>query len=159
MMGMLTAPDANNRPIYAAKDIAPFYVQHGPKIFPQSGLLGSMDVLVGPKYNGKYLQELIREILGQTRLHHTLTNVVVPSFDIKLMQPTIFSSYEVSRNLSLCCFYNLKDLVEIGECLLHSPFSRVNLQRGNSESVVGGGTNRDVLIKFAKMLSYEKKFP
>ena len=32
---MLTAPDANNRPIYAAKDIAPFYVEHGPKIFQQ----------------------------------------------------------------------------------------------------------------------------
>ena len=32
---MLTAPDANNRPIYAAKDIVPFYVQHGPKIFPK----------------------------------------------------------------------------------------------------------------------------
>ncbi|KAG6402863.1 hypothetical protein SASPL_135077 [Salvia splendens] len=84
MMAMLTAPDANNHPIYAAKDIAP-------------GLLGLMDILVGPKYNGKYLQELTREILGETRLHHKLTNVVVPSFDIKLMQPTIFSSYEVKN--------------------------------------------------------------
>ena len=42
---------------------------------------------------------------------------------------------------------NLKDLVEIGECLLHSPFSRVNMQTGNCEPVVGGGTNKDVLIK------------
>ncbi|KAG6400666.1 hypothetical protein SASPL_137508 [Salvia splendens] len=275
MTAMLTAPDANNRPIYAAKDIAPFYVEHGPKIFPQSGLLGSMDVLVGPKYNGKYLQELTREILGQTRLHHTLTNVVVPSFDIKLMQPTIFSSYEVknldykdvllsdiciatsaaptyfpphsftnvdglgqcwdfnlidggvaannpvdfggsersgegsdeqkgrflphsafglckiagdivghglreaggdihSRNgvgmgrdelalsdsssVDVTTEENLKDVVEIGECLLHSPFSRVNMQTGNSEPVVGGGTNKDVLIKFAKILSDEQKF-
>ncbi|XP_047972969.1 patatin-like protein 2 isoform X1 [Salvia hispanica] len=346
---MLTAPDANNRPIYAAKDIAPFYVEHGPKIFQQSGccgcgLLGWMAALVGPKYDGNYLHELIREILGQTRLHHTLTNVVVPTFDIKVMQPTIFSSYEVSRNLSLCCLYsrcigqliyvrmqqvkyrgykdallsdiciatsaaptyfpphsftnaddsgqswdfnlidggvaannptlvavrevtkevfsrsedffpiqamecakllvislgtgsakreekytaemaskwgvlswlfngnstpiidiynhastdmvdyflsaiyeaqtsqqnylriqaenltgdrssvdvttdeNLNALVDIGECLLHSPFSRANLQTGNFEPVVGGGTNQDVLIKFAKMLSDEQKF-
>lgn len=34
---MLTTPDANNRPLYAAKDIAPFYVKNGPKIFPQLG--------------------------------------------------------------------------------------------------------------------------
>ena len=33
---MLTAPDENNRPLYTAKDIVPFYLKHGPKIFPQS---------------------------------------------------------------------------------------------------------------------------
>ena len=33
---MLTAPDAEkNRPIYAAKDINKFYLEHTPKIFPQ----------------------------------------------------------------------------------------------------------------------------
>ncbi|KAG6399645.1 hypothetical protein SASPL_141126 [Salvia splendens] len=32
---MLTAPDANNRPLYSAKDIVPFYLEHCPKIFPQ----------------------------------------------------------------------------------------------------------------------------
>ncbi|KAG6387908.1 hypothetical protein SASPL_153103 [Salvia splendens] len=350
MTAMLTAPDANNRPIYAAKDIAPFYVEHGPMIFKQRfvnlifvkvdacelvvrfdtlismisgccgcGLLGWMAALVGPKYDGNYLHELTREILGQTKLHHTLTNVVVPTFDIKLMQPTIFSSYEVKYRgykdalLSDICiatsaaptyfpphsftnaddsgqswdfnlidggvaannptlvavrevtkevlsrsedFFpiqpmecakllvislgtgsakreekytaemaskwgilgwlfngnstpiidiynhastdmvdyflsaiyeaqtsqqnylriqaenltgdrssvdvttdeNLNDLVKIGECLLHYPFSRLNLQTGNSEPVTGGGTNQDALIKFAKMLSDEQKF-
>lgn len=33
---MLTAPDENNRPFYAAKDITPFYLEHCPKIFPQN---------------------------------------------------------------------------------------------------------------------------
>lgn len=31
---MLTAPDESNRPLYAAKDIVPFYKEHCPKIFP-----------------------------------------------------------------------------------------------------------------------------
>lgn len=35
MTAMLAAPDANNRPLYAAKDIAPFYVTNGPQIFRQ----------------------------------------------------------------------------------------------------------------------------
>lgn len=35
MTAMLAAPNANNRPLYDAKDIAPFYVDNGPKIFPQ----------------------------------------------------------------------------------------------------------------------------
>ncbi|KAG8375430.1 hypothetical protein BUALT_Bualt10G0099200 [Buddleja alternifolia] len=100
---MLTAPDANNRPLYAAKDIVPFYVKHGPKIFPQiGGILGSVEStlvqLGGPKYNGKYLHKIIRENLGQTRLHQTLTDVVIPTFDIKNLQPTIFSTYEIKNS-------------------------------------------------------------
>jgi patatin-like phospholipase/acyl hydrolase len=33
---MLTAPNENGRPIYAANDIKDFYFENGPKIFPQS---------------------------------------------------------------------------------------------------------------------------
>jgi len=51
--------------------------------------------LSGPKYDGKYLHNIIREKLGSLRLHQALTNVVIPTFDIKRFQPTIFSSYEV----------------------------------------------------------------
>jgi len=50
---------------------------------------------MGPKYDGKYLHELIRKILGDTMLHQTLTNVVIPAFDVKKLQPTIFSSFQV----------------------------------------------------------------
>lgn len=50
----------------------------------------------GPKYDGKYLRSLLKEKLGSTRLHQTLTKVVIPTFDIKQLQPTVFSSYEVN---------------------------------------------------------------
>ncbi|CAK9166473.1 unnamed protein product [Ilex paraguariensis] len=33
---MVTAPNEHNRPLYAAKKIVPFYLQHSPKIFPQT---------------------------------------------------------------------------------------------------------------------------
>ena len=32
---MLAAPNKDNRPFYAAKDINNFYFDHGPKIFPE----------------------------------------------------------------------------------------------------------------------------
>ncbi|KAG8057023.1 hypothetical protein GUJ93_ZPchr0002g26118 [Zizania palustris] len=51
----------------------------------------------GPFYDGKHLHEVVREKLGSIRLHQTLTNVVIPTFDIKWLQPTIFSSYEVKN--------------------------------------------------------------
>ncbi|XP_057529839.1 patatin-like protein 1 [Amaranthus tricolor] len=97
---MLTAPNERNRPLYAAKEIVPFYLEHSPKIFPQPrGIFGSMGTLVkvlnGPKYDGKYLHQLVKGILGQTRLHQALTNVVIPTFDIKNLQPVLFSSFMV----------------------------------------------------------------
>jgi patatin-like phospholipase/acyl hydrolase len=35
LASMLAAPDENNRPLFAAKDLTTFYLENGPKIFPQ----------------------------------------------------------------------------------------------------------------------------
>ena len=53
--------------------------------------------ITGPKYDGKYLHSLLKDKLGNTHLRHTLTNVVIPTFDIMQLQPAIFSSYEVFK--------------------------------------------------------------
>ncbi|KAL5777835.1 hypothetical protein ACOSP7_010761 [Xanthoceras sorbifolium] len=104
---MLTTPDEKNRPLFAAKDIKEFYLSHCPKIFPQPGFqlfanaTKMLKALSGPKYDGKYLHKIVREKLGSTRMHQTLTNVVIPTFDIKQLQPTIFSSYQVKEKQSL----------------------------------------------------------
>ncbi|KAL7089337.1 hypothetical protein ACP275_13G181300 [Erythranthe tilingii] len=105
---MLTAPDENNRPLFAAKDIKDFYLKNCPKIFPQerdnlvSHTATTMKCLLsGPKYDGKYLRSLLRNKLGETKLHDTLTNIVIPTFDIKKMSHTIFSSFEVNNDPSL----------------------------------------------------------
>ncbi|KAF5182201.1 Patatin-like protein, partial [Thalictrum thalictroides] len=104
---MLTAPNANNRPIFAAKDITPFYLENCPQIFPQkrNGLFSAVTKLytsaMGPKYDGVYLHNLLKEKLGELRLSQTLTNVAIPTFDIKRLQPTIFSTYEVKRDSTL----------------------------------------------------------
>ncbi|KAL5847471.1 hypothetical protein ACOSQ3_010995 [Xanthoceras sorbifolium] len=102
--GLLTAPNEENRPLFAAKDIKPFYL-HCPKIFPQKSMWGSirkkLKSLTGPKYEGTYLHRLIKDKLGETRLHDSLTHVVISSFDIRRLQPTIFSTYEVKEKQSL----------------------------------------------------------
>ncbi|CAI9282963.1 unnamed protein product [Lactuca saligna] len=102
---MLTAPDQNNKPLYAAKDIVPFFLENCPKIFPQIGgpfaeIIKQSKALIGPQYDGEYLKDLVTGILGTTRLNQTLTNVVIPTFDIKTMQPVIFSSFQVASEPS-----------------------------------------------------------
>ncbi|KAF6135220.1 hypothetical protein GIB67_035291 [Kingdonia uniflora] len=103
---MLAAPDKNNRPLFAAKDIIDFYLENSPKIFPQtpkSFLIGSMmnlfGAIAGPKYDGKYIRKKVQELVGQTRLDQTLTNILVTAFDIKLLQPVIFSTHEARTDL------------------------------------------------------------
>ncbi|KAI3500475.1 hypothetical protein L1887_36297 [Cichorium endivia] len=100
LTAMLTTPDQNSRPLYAAKDIVPFFLENTPKIFPQIGgpfaeIIKQSKALIGPQYDGEYLKDLVTGILGTTRLNQTLTNIVIPSFDIKTMQPVIFSSFQV----------------------------------------------------------------
>nr|GME14954.1 patatin-like protein 1 [Ipomoea batatas] len=106
MTALLTAPNQNRRPLNAAKDIIPFYLYHYPYIFQQiKGPFGKVidqgKALTGPKYDGKYFRKLIMHVLGGTRLHQTLTNVVIPTFDIKNLEPIIFNSYEVALEGSI----------------------------------------------------------
>ncbi|KAG7943669.1 hypothetical protein I3843_15G053700 [Carya illinoinensis] len=99
---MLAAPNENNRPLFDAKEYQAL-------LSPTCGLYGIFKSLIGPKYDGKYLHGVLREKLGETRLHSTLTNVVIPTFDIKNLQPTVFTSYEAKKHHS-CLNARLSDI-------------------------------------------------
>ncbi|XP_050231192.1 patatin-like protein 2 [Mercurialis annua] len=107
---MLTCPNQPNekaRPLFDAKDIKDFYVHECPNIFPQSSwkiwryFVNKYRALKGPKYDAKYLHNLVKAKLGNTRLNQTLTNVVIPTFDIRTLQPTIFSNFQVKNTPSI----------------------------------------------------------
>ncbi|KAG6483189.1 patatin-like protein 2 [Zingiber officinale] len=102
---MLAAPSkdgGDRRPLFSAKEIVDFYLDNCSKIFPRrrnacilNPVLNLIAAFAGPKYDGEYLRSKIRELFGDTKLSETLTNVVIPAFDIKFLQPTIFSSFEM----------------------------------------------------------------
>nr|XP_017240656.1 PREDICTED: patatin-like protein 2 isoform X2 [Daucus carota subsp. sativus] len=92
---MLTAPGEDNRSRFAAKDINKFYSENGPEIFPQDNASTQ-----GPKYDGEYLRSIIRESLGSITMNQTLTEVIIPTFDIKLLQPTMFSTSDAKVKTS-----------------------------------------------------------
>lgn len=101
---MLAAPNDKNRPLFAAKDITKFYLENCPHIFPPiTGFLRrafrwAFSILNGPKYSGDYLHKILKKNLGDTRLHQTLTNVVVTTYDIKIEQPAIFSTFKAKQD-------------------------------------------------------------
>ncbi|TVU03055.1 hypothetical protein EJB05_51383, partial [Eragrostis curvula] len=92
---MLATPGKDNRPLFAAKDLNKFYYNHGPNMFQERS---GQNLTVGPKYDGKALHENIRKTLPKDiRVVDTLTNVVLPTFDIRNMQRVIFSTFEAKR--------------------------------------------------------------
>ncbi|KAG6737382.1 hypothetical protein POTOM_058899 [Populus tomentosa] len=157
MTAMLTTPNAEKRPTYAAKDIVKFYLDKSQLIFPRTtvqdeddelfddeaaiksvldearnqiqqynnemrnifvdpiisalrfllkwGLLPSfiskkLRGLLSPRYDGVKLHEIIKEEVGQKLFSDALTNVIIPTFDIKLFKPVIFSSLKAKREKS-----------------------------------------------------------
>jgi patatin-like phospholipase/acyl hydrolase len=61
--------------------------------------MGLFQSMAGPKYDGKYLHSVVQSLLGDKRVNETLTNVVIPTFDIKLLQPITFSRYDVIKRV------------------------------------------------------------
>ncbi|KAL9344501.1 hypothetical protein Peur_062176 [Populus x canadensis] len=158
MTAMLTTPNAEKRPTFAAKDIVQFYREKSQLIFPRTteqdeddelfddeaaiksvldearnqiqqynnemrnhiivdplisalrfllkwGLLPNfirkkLRSLVFPRYDGVKLHEIINEKVRKKLLSDALTNVIIPTFDIKLFKPIIFSSLKAKRDKS-----------------------------------------------------------
>ncbi|KAK6781533.1 hypothetical protein RDI58_019329 [Solanum bulbocastanum] len=96
LTAMITTPNENNRPFAAAKELVPFYFEHGPQIFNSSGR-----PIPGPRYNSRYLMQVIQEKLGETRLHQVLTEVVISGFDIKTNKPVIFTKSSLANSPEL----------------------------------------------------------
>ncbi|CAA0814721.1 Patatin-like protein 2 [Striga hermonthica] len=86
---MITSPDQNNRPLYAAKDITPFYLENCPKIFPQKRLKDKK-----LKFR---IHSVLREKLKDAKLSQSITNIIIPAFDIKQLQPVVFSTLEAKK--------------------------------------------------------------
>jgi hypothetical protein len=58
-----------------------------------------------PKYDGYDMKKTIKECLGnEPRISETITNVIIPTVDIKRFQPTIFSTLKVFSNNFISVF-------------------------------------------------------
>ncbi|XP_014516199.1 patatin-like protein 3 [Vigna radiata var. radiata] len=94
MSVMLAAPNASdfNRPLFTPSQVVQFYKKNGPNIFKPRSII---DPIQCPKYDGKFLRDTARQILKETRLDQTLTNLVIPTFDEDKIHPVIFSNYKL----------------------------------------------------------------
>lgn len=97
LSAMLTAPDANGRPKFSAKKATTTYIEEATVIFPPvgtdfGGVRSLWRMIRGPRYSGNGLIETVTRLVGDMHLRETVTNVVIPSFDVATQQPVFFSS-------------------------------------------------------------------
>ncbi|XP_019266332.1 PREDICTED: patatin-like protein 2 [Nicotiana attenuata] len=108
---MLTTPNEKNRPLFRADEITEFYLKESPHIFPQDKAKPRAEKIVDwiqsmlfrPKYDGEYLRGKIKNMIGDRKLSQTLTNVVIPAFDVHEFQPVIFSSLQAKGDDTKDC--------------------------------------------------------
>jgi patatin-like phospholipase/acyl hydrolase len=51
----------------------------------------------GPKHDGDFLHKTIEKVMQDIKVKDTLSNIVVPTFDIKRMHPVLFNTLEAER--------------------------------------------------------------
>ncbi|KAB2629902.1 patatin-like protein 2 [Pyrus ussuriensis x Pyrus communis] len=130
---MITTPNDKKQPLFEAHELKKFYFDENPYIFPHeptqtaqiipewleiwAGWVGQKvekvaEVLswveketLRPKYEGSVLRDRIRKIVGKTRLHETITNVIIPSYDIKFLQPVDVLLADVCIGTSAAPYY------------------------------------------------------
>lgn len=81
----------NHESEYTAAELVHFYRQYGKKIFTEK-FPTSVDELLQPKYSSKGKQEVLTELLGETRIENALGEVFITSYDLELRTPVFFTS-------------------------------------------------------------------
>lgn len=56
---------------------------------------------MGPRYDGEHLKDLLKKKLRDITLKQTLTQVIIPTYDINRLFPVIFTTAEVLQNYLL----------------------------------------------------------
>lgn len=141
------------RPVYTAQDIVHFYEKFSPVIFsaetahPYESVWG----WAGPYYSTQGIEKAAEAFYGDTLLDETLTNVVVPGFDIERYRPIYFCSHRAALH-DHDNFY-MRD-VAIAACSAPTYFTpkRLFSLDGSRYSVIDGGivANNPGLIAYAQ---------
>lgn len=144
----LTVPDENkiyNK--YEPEDLLKLYVEHGKKIFNyrlkekrktvKEKMVGMFDKgLVDEPFDEKYLELLLKEKFGETKLSDCLSNVLITSFDIQKTQTLYFLSRTAKEERD-------KLLSEVARSTSAAPTffkpAKMELEKGDYLGLIDGG--------------------
>ncbi|CAH9131414.1 unnamed protein product [Cuscuta epithymum] len=99
----LQTPIANahmisNLNLFAFSDIWAWFKKLGSSVWYVIEFIEKMGFR--PMYDGAYLHAKIKEMVKDIKLNQTLTNVVIPTYDVHRLKPVIFSSFQARKEAS-----------------------------------------------------------
>ena len=98
---LLNVPDEKNKPKFQMSDIVDLYLKFGSEIFYQSlwQRIVTMNGWLGAKYSEDNLVKSLQKYFNDTQLKDSLTEVLIPTYDISRDQTIFFkSSYAKEDN-------------------------------------------------------------
>ncbi|CAK9197842.1 unnamed protein product [Sphagnum troendelagicum] len=108
--GLITTPasqDVPTRPLFTAKEVFNFYDRHATTLLPQTSTFFKLggggwccrcDCRT-PSSRANDLDRLLNRTFGTfPHLSSTITSVLIPSFDIRIQEPILFSSWQANRD-------------------------------------------------------------
>jgi hypothetical protein len=102
--GLITTPaseDVPTRPLFTATQVFNFYDRHATTLLPQTSTCDCRT----PSSRANDLDRLLNRTFGTfPHLSSTITSVLIPSFDIRIQEPILFSSWQACTPLSLSRF-------------------------------------------------------
>ncbi|HOV12661.1 MAG TPA: patatin-like phospholipase family protein [Spirochaetota bacterium] len=108
---LLLLADKNNKPVYSACDILNLFLSRGKDIFKRDPLQSfkSFFTLCDEQYPNKYIDSILNEYLGSSRLSSLLKPALITAYDIEKRKALFFKSHK-AKNDNNYDFY-LKDVV------------------------------------------------
>ena len=137
--GMLT-PNAEDRPLWRAKDIQDVYLNKGNQIFSRSlkHIITSLGGLRDERYDGVGLMKILTYYFGTTTLSELLKPTLIPTYELGLRSGFLFRSHRAEDPA-----YNFP-ITDVTRATSAAPTyfepARVTAQDGAHYSCIDGGT-------------------
>lgn len=103
---MLSTPWIDQKPRYTAADVLHTYLKLAPRIFEESFFrrVCTLNGWLDEKYSAENFEEILKEYVGDARLSQTLTQVLIPAYDINHNR-TVFFTTDNARKEPISDFY------------------------------------------------------
>jgi patatin-like phospholipase/acyl hydrolase len=94
--GCLVTPDESGAPKFPAASLVRLYEEEGPKVFPHSAWrrVATVGSTIDAKYPSDGAFDLFQRLYGDLKLVDTLTDLLIPSFELELGAPFFFSRHD-----------------------------------------------------------------
>jgi len=99
---LLNTPDSDRKPKYRASDVVKLYQNLGSTVFNQSWwhYLTTLNGWIDEKYSSDNLKKNLKKFYGDCRLQDSLTNIIIPAYDISQDDYVFFKSDKAKHDPS-----------------------------------------------------------